>query len=727
MMKLVRWLAGLLFIASVFVYVLLLALPVFFDPNDYKDQLVTLVEKKTGRQMEIEGDIQLRVSPWLDATCTLGKTRLSGNALFPNSTCIASEQVRMELSILPLLLFRRLQMENVVLDGVTINLIRSKEGMNNWQPLPDASPEQDQAAGAAAPVSPPKETQARPLFTRMLLGISGIDVNGLHLNHVNARYDNRLTNTIILVRDLQIRTGRLRDHIPFPVEANFHLTLDRHGNKTNSSRSGDITMQGNATLFWRERHFLLEDFRLQTTLRGKGLPKRGLRVVATTSSSIHLPQQKITVENFSMTHENATLKGSGTLENFHTPRWSLDLTIPECSPRSILDQLPATRPLLDNDQAFTLLRGSLAIQGNPERLELTDLNLTVDETTLTGNLTRQVQEPPALIATIHANRLDLDRYGAAPPKESAQTENQPPSTDLPLIPTDLLRNLLLQVDLQFDSLKVGGATLAPARVKLDGKNGLLQPALTAILYSGTLKLETRLDVTGNIPTLQIKPRLDKIRLGPLFADMTGKEDVTGIATFQADLGTSGNRIEELLQGMRGSTKLEILNGRFSAFPIREKIEEALTAAQPRTQAPADICVEPTIFDHLSATAVIEDGVLHNHDLRATSKEMEINGTGEIDLVQGLADFALKVALPTPLFPDRGFDFTGSDATVVIPCTISGPLTDLRQHIDVDRLIPSHQSAPTQVAPQPVETREADGETTTPSLVPETGEQPAGID
>lgn len=723
MIRLVRWLAGLLFIASVSIYVLLLTLPVFFNPNDYKDQLIELVEKKTGRQIEIEGDIQVRISPWLDATCTLGKIRLAGNALFPNSTCIASEQARTELSILPLLLQRRLHMETVVLDGVTVNLIRNKEGMDNWQPISDPPAEQDQPPGATTAGPSLEDTPSKPLLTRLLLGISGIDVGGLHLNHVNARYDNRLTNTIILLRDLQIKTGRLRENIPFPLEADFHLTLDSHGKKTNSSRSGDITMQGNATLFWQERRLLLEDLRLATTLRGKALPKRGLKIDVTTNSSIDLPEQKITVKDFSLTHENATLRGSGMVENFDSPHWSMALKIPECSPQSILKQMQTTRSLVRNDKAFSLLSGNLDIKGGKELVEITSLTMTIDETTLTGTLKIEDLDTPAFVAAIHVDQLDLGRYGdrdsATGTKKTVEAKSRPTNNAPPLIPAPFLHDILLQLDLQLDSLKIGGAALSQVQIKLDNKDGVLQLPLTANLYDGNLKLEARIDASRDVPTLQIKPRVNKVKLAPLFQDMTGSERVTGTATLQADLNTSGKHLDDLWQQMNGTLRLEILNGKFMAFPIREQIEAALAPPQNEAQPATAVSVETTGFSRLSATAVIEDGVLYNDDLRATSEEMEINGAGDIHLSQGQTDFVLKVALPSALFAGYELNLPESGAAIIVPYTISGPFSELTQQADVVQFLPPKtEPAPPETLPPAVEATESDPEKSNSPLLPE---------
>jgi len=683
MITFVRWIVGLFFIVCVSLYVLILALPVFFNPNDYKDQLIELVKEKTGKQLEIAGDIQIQTSPWLNATCTLNKARLAGNSLFTNSTCIASEQTKIELSILPLLLQKRLHMASIMLDGVTLNLLQNKEGLNNWQRISKLSGEKVAAAdqGTESPRPAIQISPATPPLKRFLLGVNGLDFGKLHLTRVNLRYDNRQTDTIIFLKDVQIKTGRLRENIPFPIEADFNLTLDNHGKKTSLPRSGDITMQGNATLFWHERRLLLEDLRMDATLKGKSLPKRGMKIGLTTNSDIHLREQKITIKDFSLSQDNAVLLGSGTVGNFTNPEVTLALKIPECSPQSILKQIKTTLPLVQNKDAFTLLSGNMLVKGNKDLLELTDLTMMLDATTMTGAITIKDLKNPAYEAAIHLNQLDLDRY-------NGKSAVNPPS-----IPVQLLDDLLLQLDLQLDSVKVGGATLSQLQIKLNGKDGLIQLApLTANGYDGTIKLEARLDVTGDVPQIQLKPRINKVKLKPLYQDMTGTEDMAGTAFLNADLNASGLGWDDLLQHMNGTLRLEILNGSLKAFPVRQQINTTLAAAIAPLQDPSAKTTpddKGTEFTHLTGTALIKEGVLSNDDLTVSSDTMQIHGGGTVDLPARQVDFMLNVSLPleTTTTLEKKSDTEESSVLTVVPYRISGPYSALTQAADVTQLLP----------------------------------------
>lgn len=726
MMTLIRWIAGLLFILSISIYVLILTLPVFFTPNDYKAQLIDLVAEKTGRHIEIAGDIQLQISPMLNATCTLGKTRMSGNSLFASSTCIASEQTKIELSLWPLLLQRRLHMETVMLDGVTLNLLHNKEGLNNWQRItpPPATP--NETTDTTPPISPPENDPAKPPLTRFLRRVTGIDLGKMTLTHVNARYDNRQTDTIIFLKDLQIKTGRLKENIPFPFEADFNLTLDNHGKKTSQPRSGDVTMQGNATLFLQERHLLLEDLRLDATIKGKSLPKRGLKIGLATNSDIELPQQKITIKDFSLTYENATLQGNGAWENFTDPQVTMTLKVPECSPQSILKQMKATLPFGQNKNAFALLSASLQMKGNKDLVEVTGLTMTIDETTLTGAITIKDMGNPSTEAAIHINQLDLDRYAGEPKEGAKAANNQETASDLPIIPVRFLHDLLLQLDLQLDSLKVGGAALSQVQIKLNGKDGVTQLApLTANAYDGAIKIEAVIDVNGETPRIQLKPRINKVKLGPLFQDTTGKDDIAGAAFLQADLNTSGVSLDDLLKHMNGTMRLEIVNGKLKPFPVRQQIRVALAPPQKEPLPEVTAPDTTTDFTHLTGTAVIEDGVLYNDDLTVTAEMMHISGAGDIDLVHRQTDCRLNVSLPFDPTLNPKIKAPESGDSIIVPYTISGPFSDLTQRADVTKLLlPETETPPPQEPPIPTESNEPNPENSSSAPIPERVEKEA---
>ncbi len=718
-----RWIMGILSGLAMSIFLLILALPYLINPNDYKTLVTDLVREKTGKELVLSGDIHLQISPWLNMTCVFGKVRLANTAPFSKSTFIESEQVMIELSLWSLLLQKRLHMKDIMLDGVALNLLRSKEGISNWQELPEPVETATEAITETTEEAPDEPTTIDSVpwqswLKKLLPNAIDLDLGKLQLTHINVRYENRQTDKVILLKDLQIKTGRLKEGRQFPFEADFNLTLDnKAASKPASIRSGDIAMQGNATLFLQDPHLLLEDLRIEVTIKGRALPKRGLKVVLATNSDIQLQPQKITIKDFSLTNEDVTLQGSGTLENFSSPRFNGTLKIPECSSADLLKQLKPTLPILQDADALTHLSAGMLIKGDMERTEITDLTVTVDETTATGTVTRQNASNPAYEATIHINHLDLDHY--APKKKGVlpATEGQTRAS-APLIPVDFLKPLLLQLDLQLDSLQVGGAALSQVQMKIAGKDGIIQLApLTAHLYDGSMKLEARMDVTGDVPQIQIKQKINKVQLAPLFQDMTGKEEMTGKALVEADINTNGLTWKEILSHSKGTMRFEFSNGSIEPLKILPLIRTARALHRQETYLPTTEDDEATEFTRLTGTAILEDGILYNDDLTATSELMQITGGGEVDLVGRQLNVTLNVSLAPQLVQDenKGLSEFGSQ---VIPCTIVGPFTDLHQEADVAKLLPTRiENQPLPELPKPVDQQESapkESDTDTPS-------------
>ena len=104
-------------ILGVVVAVLLLALVVFiftFDPNNYKDMITAQVEKQTGRDFDIEGDISLSVFPWVGIQ--VEGVELANAEGFSEEPFARMSQLDVKVMLLPLL-SKELQVDKIRLHG----------------------------------------------------------------------------------------------------------------------------------------------------------------------------------------------------------------------------------------------------------------------------------------------------------------------------------------------------------------------------------------------------------------------------------------------------------------------------------------------------------------------------------------------------------------------------------------------------------------------------------
>ncbi|NIP46427.1 MAG: AsmA family protein [Gammaproteobacteria bacterium] len=132
MKTLLKWTAIVVGVVVVLFISAAVLLPLLIDPNDHKQALVEQVKQRTGRDLRIEGDIELSVFPWIGVE--VGRVVLSNATGFADPVFASTDEVSIRVKLLPLL-SRRLEMDTITVHGLTLNLARNSAGRNNWDDL----------------------------------------------------------------------------------------------------------------------------------------------------------------------------------------------------------------------------------------------------------------------------------------------------------------------------------------------------------------------------------------------------------------------------------------------------------------------------------------------------------------------------------------------------------------------------------------------------------------
>ncbi|MCZ8251299.1 MAG: AsmA family protein [Hylemonella sp.] len=162
-----------------------------FNPNDYKPQLIQLVQDKTGRTLAIPGEISLTFFPRIGAE--LGQISLSE----PRSTQIfaAAQQLRVSVALLPLLK-KEVRVDRVLIDGLDVKLARDARGRFNFDDLLKSAPE-------AATADKPAETGTQAL--------PRLDIDGITLSRARVEYRDAASGQQLQIAPLEFNTGPIRD------------------------------------------------------------------------------------------------------------------------------------------------------------------------------------------------------------------------------------------------------------------------------------------------------------------------------------------------------------------------------------------------------------------------------------------------------------------------------------------------------------------------------------
>jgi uncharacterized protein involved in outer membrane biogenesis len=187
-LKILFSIIGLMLLLGV---VAIITVMLLFDVNDYRDEIELAVEKNTGRDFVIDGDIGLAVFPWVEIE--MPPVSLGNAEGFGDEPMISIAEAKLSLRLLPLLLRREAQVSTARLDGLQLNLAVNSEGRGNWQDFVDAAEYKE---------SMPAAEQGSTDATLGSLEIAGIEVLNSAISYADAQAGSKF-----VLGDLNIEVG----------------------------------------------------------------------------------------------------------------------------------------------------------------------------------------------------------------------------------------------------------------------------------------------------------------------------------------------------------------------------------------------------------------------------------------------------------------------------------------------------------------------------------------
>jgi AsmA protein len=207
---------GLLNLVVLIVVVALVA-PLFFDPNDYKDEIAEQVKARTGRDLSIVGDMSFSVLPWLGVST--GEIRLGNAPGFGDAPFATFDSADVRVKLMPLF-SRDVQMDTIHVRGLELNLMRDASGNSNWDDLAAAGqPAPDAATGAAPGAAPDAAPAADGGPARGAL--AAFALGGVNIEDAQISYTDAVTGERISLTQVDLRTGEVA--LGEPVNASVSL------------------------------------------------------------------------------------------------------------------------------------------------------------------------------------------------------------------------------------------------------------------------------------------------------------------------------------------------------------------------------------------------------------------------------------------------------------------------------------------------------------------------
>lgn len=690
------WVVGAL---AALVILALVAVLVFVDPNDYREDIERTVERQTGRQLTLGGELKLSVFPWL--ALQTGPASLSDAPGFGEEPFVALQNARISVRLLPLLR-GDVQVGTISLQGARIRLITDAQGRNNWADLGS-----QQATSEEAPDQPPASFR--------LPTIAGLEIEDAALTQEDRRAGSRR-----VIRDFNLKTGRLESGEPFDLTTDLVLEQD-------ASLSVKVHMTTAVTVDLKRNVHLLAEPGIDLTLSGPGYPQQGVEVriranslradigqqahqleglvLATTWKGDGLPPEgvAVTVQMESLAADLAaqTLKLAGLQadvagarlsgalngeEILDAPRMAGSLKLAPVTLRDWLPKLGVNLPATRDASVYGEMSFASNIALTKSSAELKDMTLKFDDTTAKGSLGVADFESKALRFDLGVDRINADRYLApagdsddkrqAPPEK---TEDAPPAK----IPVEALRALNARGQLQVGEAVFAGVTFSRLHLGVSARGGKVRfnPS-QASMYGGQYSGDIAIDATTDIARVSLDEHLSGVDFAPLFKDLFETQRVAGKGSANLKLSGAGRTSDDIVKTLNGTLDFAVADGAVSGADLWYEIRRARAVlkqqAVPERTGPAR-----TEFKALRGSAIVKDGVLSNDDLDASLQYLKVTGQGKVDLPQDTLDYRLTATVLK--IPPEGADTEQMQelADATIPVKISGTLSDPKVRPDIE--------------------------------------------
>ncbi|WP_420472733.1 AsmA family protein [Noviherbaspirillum sp. ST9] len=609
-----------------------------FDPNDYKPQLIRLVQEKKQRTLAIPGEIKLSFFPKIGAE--LGKLSISehkGNAEFASV-----ESARVSLALIPLL-SKQLVVDQVRIEGLHANIRRFKDGSTNY----------DDLLAQEEPAAEPKGEPGQQFR---------FDIDGIVLKKAQLQVDDQQQGRKLSIADLDLETGKIAARVPGALQLSAHIkgnepaidaqvslktgfTFDpdkQHANlkgldaALQGALAGmsnlDLKLAGDADLQPAAKRFTLDaiKFAAKGKRGGEAIEARfdipRLSVTDTTVSGGKVQGEVRAAEGARNMSASFTLPSfEGSPKSFRVPALSVDGVVRDGpldaklklsgALNGDIDKLLFTSPqmtlALDGKQGTTAINGTLVtpltVDLGKRYAELHKINAgftlpnpaggamalkavgnaALDygkqsgSAMLNGSLDQSafrakigISDLSPLMYTFDVGIDQLDLDRYRSKPVPAAAPAGKGTAAEAPLNFDALRKLHASGSVRIGTFKVANIKTSNARLDMRAAGGKLDIQPLSANLYGG-SLAGALSVTaGNPARFAVRQSLTGIDIGPLMKDAIDKDTLEGKGNVQLDVTSTGMTFTQIKQGLNGSARMELRDGAIRGVNIAQTIRDA---------------------------------------------------------------------------------------------------------------------------------------------------------
>lgn len=650
MKKLLKWIVRIGVVFVLLIVIAAVVLPMVIDPNDYKYTIEEKIQANIGRTVQLKGEIEWEVFPWL--ALTFNDVSIDNAKGFKGDTMAQIEKLSARVKILPLIQ-SDIQVGKVSVDQAVINIQVAKSGRDNYQSILDALDSDSESTSTES--------------SSGTLNIAGIDFNNISVNYTDAQ-----SKTTANVTQLNLNIGKVSAGIPIDIKSSMHLNMPDTGLDV------DVNSEiiGHNLLAKDGGQLMINDFSMKGQLSSESnmpldieLKQPGVYDIG--KDSLSLPEILIAAGDANVI-SNVTGKNISTSKSSMNGSYSID----EFDLNKFINDLTGS-PAISSDvfSDFTS-SGQWAITG--QRLKIDQLAIDFDKTKINGSADIKNLDRLSGNFNININHIDVDKFLG---DEEGQLDANGEVSDYSNLNFGYLNG-----SINIDTLTASGAQLKNVKIKVKTKGSKLNLIpVNADFYQGVLSTAVKVDTQATKNKVIVTHKMNKIKVGPLLTDLAGSEMLTGIGDLNIDVNIDKPFSDVPLKSAHGQINYTLKDGAIYGVDVFGMMKKGLSMLYPELNQETDDGVKKTDFALMQIDADVNQGILKTRTMKIESPYLRVDGKVTIDLVNMTIDGTIEPMLldiPEQLLSDKFKKLLN----LPIPVTLSGSLLEPSISIDAKKLI-----------------------------------------
>jgi len=573
------------------------------------------------------------------------------------------------VKLLPLL-HKQVEVRRVSIEGLSVTLISRSPEQNNWKDLSESK----EPAPAESSGSPAKAS------------IAGVDVLKATLI-----YRDDAKKSVARLTGLEIHTGALGGSEPVDAEVKFDYDDGGPAKVAHVETKARVLMPPESSRIEVQKLDAKADW-FGKPAEGTSKPASKPLAIAVSSPSLALDTKAETLAPTTLDLKVGDLPVKLDVQGeklFGAYVVNGKIQVAKTSPRELMKSFDIEPPTTSDPKALSAFALASNFRLTEKQLQLSALDLALDETTIKGTFGIEDLEAMALRFDLDVNGIDLDRY-MAPKKEEAKAAGGSPPANAAVPPTEIPKEMIRALNLQ-GKLRVGRAKVADlqftdVRLPVDAQDGRAHLGPTqAKLFGGTYDGNIVLDAKPAQATLSVDEHVRSIDIGAVMKAGFETTRIVGKGNASAKLNATGNTDQAMFRTLAGKLDFDVKDGAITGMDLWYELRRAV-ALFKRQELPTRPAGEPkTAFNALSGSALVDKGVLRNDDLLVDMSYLRAKGKGTLALESQAVDYRLVAEI---------YKLPEGDASVAdlkaaeIPVTITGTLADMKVRPDVEGYLKS---------------------------------------